>query len=174
MKKNPDKSTFAKAPADKLRHSGDVVLGMHDALVEFTGMIAGLIFTVANTGLIILTAIIASISASLSMGTANYQAEKELNNPNPIAAGLWCGGAYFITVVLLLLPFAFFTNRYLLITAVMAVAISVIFVFNWYVSRAKGQGVMKPFITMTIIAVTVAAIAFIIGQTAKAFLGVNI
>ena len=46
--------------------AGAIVLGMHDALVSLTGLIAGLAVAMADRYYIILTAIIASITASLS------------------------------------------------------------------------------------------------------------
>ena len=52
-----------------------VVLGMHDALVSLTGMIGGLTFALAERRLIVLTAIIASVAAGLSMAASNYLAE---------------------------------------------------------------------------------------------------
>ena len=54
--------------------AGAIVLGMHDALVSLTGLIAGLAVAMADRYAIILTAIIASITASLSMAASNYLA----------------------------------------------------------------------------------------------------
>ena len=58
------------------RYTGDLVLGMHDALVEITGIIAGLTFAIENNRVIVMTGIIASVAASLSMAAANYMAQR--------------------------------------------------------------------------------------------------
>ena len=57
---------------DNFYAAGAIVLGMHDALVSLTGLIAGLAIAMADRHSIILTAIIASVTASLSMGASNY------------------------------------------------------------------------------------------------------
>ena len=64
--------------------AGAIVLGMHDALVSLTGLIAGLAVAMADRYAIILTAIIASITASLSMAASNYLAVRANGNARAI------------------------------------------------------------------------------------------
>lgn len=49
---------------ERLRYTGSIVLGMNDALVELTGVLAGLTLALQNTALIALTGLITGISAS--------------------------------------------------------------------------------------------------------------
>lgn len=58
------------------RQRASVILGMHDAIVSLTGLIAGLFFASVETNIIVISCIISSISASLSMGAANYLATR--------------------------------------------------------------------------------------------------
>ncbi|MCH3944190.1 MAG: VIT1/CCC1 transporter family protein [Atopobiaceae bacterium] len=60
---------------ERLHYVGAMVLGLNDALVELTGAIAGVTFSLANTRLVALTGIVTGIAATLSMAASNYLAE---------------------------------------------------------------------------------------------------
>ena len=87
-------------------YSGAIVLGMHDALVSQTGIIAGLTFALADTKLIIMTGVISAVADGLSMMASNYLAERE-RAPlrTAIMAGVYTGIAYLRTSTLLIIPF---------------------------------------------------------------------
>ena len=51
----------------KLEYMGSIVLGLNDALVELTGVLAGLTLALQNMELIALTGLITGIAASFSM-----------------------------------------------------------------------------------------------------------
>ena len=52
------------------------MLGLNDALVELTGMIAGMTFALSGTKIVALTAVITGAAATLSMAASNYLAER--------------------------------------------------------------------------------------------------
>ncbi|MCL1902524.1 MAG: VIT1/CCC1 transporter family protein [Alphaproteobacteria bacterium] len=158
---------------ERLKYTGAMVLGMHDALVELTGIIAGLTFALANNSMIILTGVIAAVASSLSMAAANYLAQKADGNPCAITAGIYTGMAYLVTAALLLVPFMIFSNRFYALGTTFAVAVLIIFLFNYCISCAKNQKFIRPFLEMIIICFSVSIIAFIIGQAAKYFLGIG-
>ena len=87
-----------------------IILGMHDALVSLTGLIAGLCFVFTDTSVIVISCIVSSITASLSMGAANYLAVKAANKENALRAACYTAGAYMTTCALLILPFFIFSN----------------------------------------------------------------
>ena len=70
-------------------YRGAMILGMHDAIVSLTGLIAGLGLAFSDRDVIILSCIISSITASLSMGAANYLAVKATNQQHAIYAALY-------------------------------------------------------------------------------------
>ena len=84
---------------------GAIVLGMHDALVSQTGIIAGLTFSLANRYIIIMTAIISAVAAGLSMAASNYLAQKTSKNNHAVTIGTVTGLAYLCTSFLLIIPF---------------------------------------------------------------------
>lgn len=75
-----------------------MVLGMNDAIVEFTGALAGYSFALSDNRLITLIGLITGISATLSMASSEYLSTKHEGVKNPFEA-LKIGFAYFITVI---------------------------------------------------------------------------
>lgn len=153
---------------------GSAVLGMHDAVVSITGTIAGLTFTLTNRRLILLTCIIMSVVDALSMTAANYLASKTDNMRRAATAGFITGIAYILTSVLLLAPFTIFTNVKLAFIGTILITIATLFGFNLYIGLYRKHGFIKPFLEMLTICTIVSVIAFVIGQCAKTFLGVQI
>jgi VIT1/CCC1 family predicted Fe2+/Mn2+ transporter len=147
---------------------------MHDALVSQTGIIAGLTFALADGHVIILTGVIAAASASLSMAASNYLAQKTNEDKSAASAGLYTGASYLITAALLIAPFAVFSDKYHAFGASLAVAVCVIFLFNYCVSRVRRRPFFGLFIEMSGICAFVSVIAFAIGRAAGYFLGVDI
>ena len=69
---------------EKLQYVGSMVLGLNDALVEFTGSLAGWTFAMQNNKLILLAGIITGISATLSMASSEYLSAKNEGEENPL------------------------------------------------------------------------------------------
>ena len=154
----------------KFDYRAPIILGMHDAIVSLTGLIAGLALAFQDKAIIIISCIISSITASLSMGAANYLAVKTINKTHALGAALYTGGAYMLTCVLLIFPFFIFNNRILTLCAVFLMALYIIFFFNFLFYR-KSQ-FQRHFYEMLIICATVSFVAFLIGNCSKYFLGI--
>lgn len=154
--------------------AGAFVLGMHDALVSLTGLIVGLAVAMADRHAIILTSIIASITASLSMAASNYLAQRTNNNSHAIRDAIYTGGAYMATCVLLILPFVIFQNRTVEIVAMFGVAGIEIFTFNWFLGRTRKRPYIRKFLEMLGLCIGVSIVAFFIGLGAHVCLGIDI
>lgn len=150
-----------------------VVLGMHDALVSLIGLIAGMTFAFADAQMIILTAIIASVTAGLSMGASCYLAERQNESPHATKACICTGGAYIITCILLIIPFFLIKNTYNALGLTFIIAVLIILLFNIFTTRLKKQSFSKHFWEMLIICATVSTIAFLIGNGAKYFFNIS-
>ncbi|RLD21521.1 MAG: rubrerythrin family protein, partial [Bacteroidetes bacterium] len=61
---------------DRLNYAGAIVLGLNDALVEFTGTLAGLTFAFANNLIVGSTGLVMGVAASLSMAASGYLASR--------------------------------------------------------------------------------------------------
>lgn len=156
------------------KYTSALVLGMHDALVEISGTIAGLTFAFTDRRVIIMTASIAAIAASLSMAAANYQAQRSEDNPNALRAAIYTGIMYVVTSAILIMPFTVVPDRFwaLIIMAIMAILI--IFGFNCSIGILTRRPFVPRFLEMLLICAGVSVASFAIGMAAKYFLGVTI
>jgi VIT1/CCC1 family predicted Fe2+/Mn2+ transporter len=160
---------------ERLRYVGSIVLGLNDALVELTGALAGLTFTLQNTRVIAMAGLITGIAASLSMAASEYLSTKsEEDKGNPLKASLYTGSAYVITVMFLIFPYLLFTNVYLCLGVTVLNAIAVIFIFTYYVSIAKDIPFKDRFLEMALISLGIAALTFCIGYIIGIFLNVEL
>lgn len=164
---------------ERLHYVGSMVLGLNDALVELTGAITGVTFSLADCRTIALTGIVTGIAATLSMMASNYLAESAEGHKDAFKSSLYTGAAYLVTVALLVLPYLCFinaaANAYLWAFAIMiAIVISEIAFFNYYISVAQEKPFWKHFLLMASISIGVAAISYGIGIGAKYLLGINV
>ncbi len=161
---------------ERLQYVGSMVLGMNDALVELTGSLAGFTFALQNTRLVALSGLIIGISATLSMASSEFLAGRSEGRKDAFKSCAYTGIAYLITVILLILPYLLFSNAqflYALLT-MLAIVVTIIAVFTYYISVAKDEKFAPKFIEMSLISVGVAIASFAVGILAKKFLGVDI
>ena len=155
-----EKSLIALIDEDRLRYVGSVVLGLNDALVEFTGTLAGLIM---------------GIAASLSMGASEYLSQRsDGGDADPLRAALYTGSAYVITVALLILPFLLLKSPYLALLCTLSGAVGVIFLFTFYISVARDLPFYRRFGEMLAISLGIAAISFVIGLAIRVLLHIDV
>ncbi len=160
---------------ERLKYVGSVVLGLSDAIVELTGVLAGLTFTLRNTRLIAMAGLITGIAASLSMAASEYLSTKsEEGSRDPFKASVYTGVVYTLTVLFLTFPYLVFQSYHICLGLAFFNAAVVIFLFTYYVSIAKDIPFGKRFLEMVAISFSVAALTFIIGYFVKLFLGVDI
>ncbi|MFP3897685.1 MAG: VIT1/CCC1 transporter family protein, partial [Anaerolineales bacterium] len=161
---------------ERLRYTSSIVLGLNDALVELTGALAGFTLALQDTALIALTGLITGIAAALSMGASEYLATKsgEDAGKHPVRASLYTGGAYIITVFLLILPYLLLNNYYLCLACTLAIAVVVIAFFNYYMSVATDIQFKERFLEMAGVSLGVTGLSFVIGFLVRIFLGVDV
>ena len=161
---------------ERLSYVGSIVLGLNDALVELTGALAGFTFAFQNTRLIAITGLITGIAASFSMAASEYLASTHENTKDKKAkkSALYTGLAYVITVFLLIIPFLVISNPFLSLIITLCIAVIIIFLFNYYVSVAKGTPFLKRLLEMVIISLGVSGISFIVGIIIKSVFGIDL
>lgn len=160
---------------ERLRYTGSMVLGLNDALVELTGALAGLTLALQDTKLIALTGSITGIAAALSMGASEYLSTKaEETAKNPVRASTYTGGAYLVTVLILILPYLVLTNYYLCLAVTLAGAVLIIALFNYYISVAKDVPFKSRFLEMAGLSLGVAVFSFLMGFLLRSVLGVEV
>jgi len=159
---------------ERLNYVGSMVLGLNDALVELSGALAGLTFAFQDTRLISLSGLITGVAATLSMAASEYLSSKADGQSDAFKSSLYTGGAYIVTVALLVLPYLLLTNPFIALAIMIVVVVFIIFFFNLYISIAKNLNFKKRFLQMAAISLGVAGISFLIGIGIDKILGVSI
>lgn len=158
-----------------LHYAGSVVLGLNDALVELTGALAGFTLALQNTKLIALSGLITGVAAAMSMSTSEYLSTRsEKTSRNPVRAAIYTGGAYILTVAILILPYLLFTNYYLDLAVTLTAAVLIIAVFNFYITTAQDEPFRRRFLEMAGLSLGVAAFSFVLGFLIRKLLGVQV
>ncbi|HPP31297.1 MAG TPA: VIT1/CCC1 transporter family protein [Soehngenia sp.] len=167
---------LAMIDEERLQYVGSIVLGLNDALVEFTGSLAGWTFAMQNNRLILLAGLIAGISATLSMASSEYLSTKNEGGKDALKSASYTGIAYLITVLMLLIPYAVLPDKSYTIALVIMIilVVGIIAAFNYYISIAKDLSFKHKFREMASVSLGVAAVSFLIGLVVKQFLGLDI
>jgi len=160
---------------EMLHYIGSIVLGLNDALVELTGVLAGLTLALQDGALIALTGSITGVAAALSMGASEYLSTKtEKTIKQPLRAAFYTGSTYLFTVLLLIFPYLVLANFYISLALTLVIAVLIIAFFNFYVSVAQDEPFGKRFMEMTAISLGVAGVSFLIGYLVRTALGVDV
>ncbi len=161
---------------ERLSYMSSVVLGLNDALVEFTGALAGFTLALNDAKLIALTGSITGIAAALSMASSEYLSTKTAGTgeKHPVKAAVYTGIAYIITVISLVSPFMWISNVLVALVAMLCIATIIIAIFNYYYAVARGESFRSRFTEMAILSFSVAGVSFLIGYLLKKFIGIDV
>lgn len=163
---------------NRLNYAGSIVLGLNDALVEFTGTLAGLTFAFNNNKIVGATGLVMGFAASLSMAASGYLSSKENEdtneNINPVTASIYTGVSYLLTVAFLVTPYLIQDDPYIALGTMLTVTVLIIAAYTYYISVAKSVSFKSRFTQMAVISLGVAAISFGIGLVIKQVFGVDV
>jgi len=162
---------------ERLNYMGAIVLGLNDALVELTGALAGFTFALSGSRLIAMTGLITGLAAAMSMAASAFLSARTDNDAaaerHPGKTACYTGIAYVCTVVVLILPYLILSNVKISLAVMLASALGIIALFNFYLSVAKDVPFRKNFMIMAGISTGVAAISFGIGYILNHFFGIG-
>lgn len=145
-------------------YGGAIVLGLNDALVELSGALVGLTFAINSSRLIATVGLITGFAAALSMASSEYLSAKEENHKKPVVLATYTGITYLLTVLILVSPYLFLTNKYSA-TAVMGIlAVSIIAIYTKYSASIHKKSFKKKFLEMFTISISLAVISFVFGM----------
>jgi VIT1/CCC1 family predicted Fe2+/Mn2+ transporter len=167
---------LARLKEEPVEYAGAMVLGLNDAIVEFTGTLAGLTLAIQNAPLIGLSVLVMGVAASLSMAASGYQSWKEDGekgtSKNPVKGALYTGLAYIATVLVLISPYFFNSNVFVALATTVSFSVLIILIYTFYISTAKDLDFKKRFLEMTLISLSIAAVSFCAGWVIKHTLGI--
>lgn len=160
---------------NRLKYMSSIVLGLNDALVEFTGALAGYTLALNSSKLIALTGSITGIAAALSMASSEYLSSKAegIETKEAAKAATYTGITYLLTVILLILPFILMPKPIISVIVMLVIAMLIIAAFNFYYAVAKSEKFKRRFAEMAILSFSVAAVSFGIGYLLKLFTGID-
>jgi VIT1/CCC1 family predicted Fe2+/Mn2+ transporter len=92
---------------------------------------------------------------------------------HPVKAAVYTGITYLATVVALVLPFICLSTPVTALMVMLATALLIIALFNYYYAIARGECFRKRFTEMAVLSFTVAGISFLIGYLLKLFTGID-
>ncbi len=160
---------------ERLHYTADVMRGLNVAVVELTGLLAGLTLAVPETQLIILTGLVAGSAMVLSVASTEYLAARSGEGTHsPFKALLYGAMANVITVLLLIFPYFVFSNVYYSLGLMIFNAVVVIFLFSYYISVARELRFRRRFVEMVVVSLGVAGMAFVIGFLARTILHIEV
>jgi vacuolar iron transporter family protein len=172
---NHENKLIGMIKEEKIKYLGSIVLGLNDALIEFTGSLAGFTFALQNSRLISLIGLIMGFSASLSMAASEYFSTKaESEERSPLMSAIYTGTVYVFTVFLLICPYLIFKNCYFALFLMIVAAILLIAVFNFYFSVVKEMNFKTRFLEMLMISASVSVLSFAIGIMLKKIFNIAI
>ncbi len=169
-----ERSLISMIKEEKIEYVGSMILGLNDALVELTGALAGLTFALQNTKLTGVVGLITGLAAAMSMASSEYLSRKSEKFDKPGKAATYTGLAYFLTVVILILPYFLLENYYYALFGTLLAGIFAISLFTFFVSVVKELSFKRLFMEMVAISFGIAAISFLIGVIIRAVFGVNV
>ncbi|MDH7511174.1 MAG: VIT1/CCC1 family protein [Methanolinea sp.] len=170
-----ENSIIAMISEEKLRYVGSIVLGLNDALVEFTGSLAGFTFALQDSLVIAAVGSIMGIAAALSMAASEYLSQKsDRSVQDPFKAALYTGVAYIFTVLVLVLPFVLTGNPFLAFLMTLISAILIITGFTGYTSVTLDLSFGRRFAEMAALSLGIAAVSFLIGVFIRVFFNVGV
>ena len=161
---------------ESLQYVGSMVLGLSDALVELAGSLAGFTFALQNTKMVALSGLIVGISATFSMASSEFLSAKSEGRNDALKSCAYTGGAYLVTVALLVLPYLLFPAGQFVpaLICMLLTIVLIIAAFTYYTSVAKDEPFKSRFIEMTAISLGVAVLSFGVGLLAKHLLGIDV
>jgi vacuolar iron transporter family protein len=170
-----EKALIDMIDEEHLKYMGSIVLGLNDALVELTGVLAGLTLALRDPKLIALTGAVTGIAAALSMAASEYLSTKsEETEKHAGKASVYTGIAYIITVIALVSPFLIFSDIYFSLALTFVAAILIVATFNYYISVVKEVNFKRRFLEMIGICFGVGSLSFLIGYVLRIFMGIDV
>lgn len=152
-------------------YSSSVVLGISDALIEMTGILAGLTYALQDMRLVALTGSVTGIAASLSMGASEFLSKRtEANHHSPTTAALTTWAAYLSVVIVLISPYLFVRQgpfglepHVFALTLTLGLGVSIVAGFNAWLSRKRSVPFLPRFFEMLTILAIVTLLSYVLG-----------
>lgn len=170
-----EKALIAMIDEERLKYISSMALGLNDALVELTGVLAGFTFALGDNRLIAMAGLITGSAATLSMAASEYVSKQhDESEKYPLKAAVYTGIAYLAAVTVLVTPFLLLEGPRTALFFCLCGVVLVIFIFSFFVSVVRRQQFRPAFAQMLAICLGVTVVSFFIGWAARVGLGIDV
>ncbi len=157
-----------------VRYVGFVVLGLADAIIEITGVHAGMLGVTNSTIMAGIAGIVVGFSAAISMASAAYLQAKHDGSLNPAKSAAVTGMAYILAVFALAVPYFVWPDMLHAFVASIVTALVLIGAFTFYSSVILDKGFTREFLEAVALLFGTVAGAYIIGDVLGRTFGIKI
>ncbi len=157
-----------------VRYIGFIALGLADAIVEVTGVHAGILGVTRSTLYAGVTGLIVGFSAAISMASAAYLQAKQEVGRNPVSSALMTGLSYILAVVVLALPYFVTHSMATAFTASVLLGVLLIAFFTYYSSIIGGKNFLREFVESTILMLGTAFGSYLFGELLGGYFGIEV
>lgn len=159
---------------ERITYLGFIVLGLSDAIIEISGIHAGTLGVYENTVMAGIAGLIAGIAASMAMAAAAYAQAKQGNMGRPGTSAMYTGIAYFLTAVILAIPYFIVHEIFLAFALSIVLSVVILAYISTYGSVLHGRSYLREITETTVIILGVSAVLYIIGSFVAGLLGIRV
>ena len=154
-----------------VRQLGSIALGVSDAIIELTGVLAGFAGYTGSPVQVAAAGLIVGVSAALSMAAAAYSQAKHERGKSPPAAAAFTGLFYMLTVLALVAPLLLGVPTIIGVALSLVCALAILAAFSFYSAVVMEKPFLREYLENAAVVMTVSLVGYVFGQTVKEMTG---
>jgi len=154
-----------------VRQLGSIALGVSDAIIELTGVLAGFAGYTGSPVQVAAAGLIVGVSAALSMAAAAYSQAKHERGKSPPAAAAFTGLFYMLTVLALVAPLLLEVPTSLGVALSLVCALAILAAFSFFSAVVMERPFLREYLENAAVIMTVSLVGYAFGQAVKELTG---
>jgi len=150
-----------------VRQLGSIALGVSDAIIELTGVLAGFAGYTGSPLQVAAAGLIVGVSAALSMAAAAYSQAKHERGKNPRTTATFTGLFYMLTVLALVAPLLLGVPTSLGVALSLACALAILAAFSFYSAVIMERPFLREYLENAAVIMAVSLVGYAFGQIVK-------
>lgn len=150
-----------------VRQLGSIALGVSDAIIELTGVLAGFAGYTGSPLQVAAAGLIVGVSAALSMAAAAYSQAKHERGKNPRTAAAFTGLFYMLTVLALVAPLLLGAPASIGVALSLACALAILAAFSFYSAVIMERPFLREYLENAAVIMAVSLVGYAFGQVVK-------
>jgi len=150
-----------------VRQLGSIALGVSDAIIELTGVLAGFAGYTGSPLQVAAAGLIVGVSAALSMAAAAYSQAKHERGKNPRTTATFTGLFYMLTVLALVAPLLLGVPASLGVALSLACALAILAAFSFYSAVIMERPFLREYLENAAVIMAVSLVGYAFGQVVK-------